>query len=402
MTAARSLRLLVMVDRRHPIDHSFLDGVLRRRLPAFGYRMLWVAQAAAELRATAVYRRGRGALLALPHRRGLHLGARADLLIGALRLIGRLRRWRPDIVYVRNEPLLGLVGLAVARLAGAPLVWQLSHFKEEEVLGEAAEAGGLRRWRLLLKGGAGRALRDFCLRRSAAVLAISAAMREDLIGRGLHPERIFVVPLGVEPGDAARGERGAAAEGASPYMIYIGTMAEVRRLDVTLDAFAQVAPRFPEWRLLMVGGGHTPDGRARLVGQAAALGLEGRVEFVPQVSRAEVQRYVRGARFGLSLMPPTRVLRTISPTKLMEYFLDAVPVLASAGIPEQDTIVRESGGGVLVAFEVQAVAEGMRVLMTDPGRGEMGRRGQAYILARRGYDEMAADLDRTLRSLLAA
>ncbi len=84
------------------------------------------------------------------------------------------------------------------------------------------------------------------------------------------------------------------------------------------------------------------------------------------VSRAEVPARLAAADVGLSLIPDKPIFFEASPTKLVEYMGAGLAVLASYGIPMQEQIVSESGGGLLVKWDVDAIAEAITRITKDP------------------------------------
>ena len=400
----RPLRMVALVDRRFPTDHSFLEGVLARRLPARGVRLLWVMQSAEPHRGVAV-RRWRGQpVIVLPRRAGrgfVHLVIdRIALLWRVAALRGRIRAWRPDVAFVRNEPVYLLATLGLQFVPGRVL-FQLSHFKEEEVLQRAAALGGPGAWGARVQGSVARFLRRTLTRRVQRVLPISDAMGELLCAEGIPPRRLATFPLGIDPADVDLTAPLPDPLPGRSYLIQVGTLAAVRRPEVIVQAFAKIADDQPTLALLFLGGGHTAGDQERLAREVARLGLVDRVVFHPPVPRRAVTGFVRKARFALSLVAPEGILRTISPTKLMEALAAGMPVLGSRGIPEQESILEASGGGMLVAFDVEAIADGMRRMLAANDLAEWGARGRAYILAHRGYDAAADRLAAIVREVAA-
>ena len=397
-------RVLVLSDRRYPTDHSFLEGVLALRLPPRGFRLLWVMQSAAPAQGIRVRRWHGTPVVVLPRRSGggfLHLlHDRTSLLLRMLLLLPRLRRWRPQVVFVRNEPVYQLAAWG-GRLAGGRSVFQLSHFKDDELLQRAADDRGRAAWGVRLQGGVARRIRRWLTGRSRRVLAISPAMAEVLMAEGVDRGVLETFPLGIDPAAGEDDGIRAAPVGEAPYLIQVGTLTAVRRPIVIVEGFRRLTAEWPDLHLVFLGGGHSRRDEEALVARVAALGLAERVHFHPPVPRREVGRFLRGARFALSLVAPDGILRTISPTKLMESLVAGVPVLASRGIPEQEGILAASGGGMLVEFTAEGIAEGMRRMLAAPDLEAMGLRGRAWILAHRNYEREADRLAAVLHEVAA-
>ena len=167
-----------------------------------------------------------------------------------------------DVLVVRGTRVLGLPGLLAARLLGKAVVLQ------PEVNGEMS--GEVYTWGTPLAGGladrglrAAVSLRNRLLRDASAFVAMSRMIREELLAAGVPPERVAHIPHGVDTArfrPAQDGERrelrrrhGLPEEGL--LVCFTGRLLRGKGLEPLVDAFAVVAPRVPEARLLLVGSG---------------------------------------------------------------------------------------------------------------------------------------------------
>src|SRR5690606_37912216 len=76
---------------------------------------------------------------------------------------------------------------------GVPLVYEMRSSWEDAAVSTGTTAEGSLRYRL------SRGLESFVLRRVDAVVTICEGLRQEVIGRGVAPERISVVPNAVDP-----------------------------------------------------------------------------------------------------------------------------------------------------------------------------------------------------------
>jgi glycosyltransferase involved in cell wall biosynthesis len=134
------------------------------------------------------------------------------------------------------------------------------------------------------------------LARFPLVIAVSSQLRETLIRAGAKPQRVRTVLNGIDYGQFRRISEDVAAARASfgfngdeTVVGGVGRAEPQKRFDVLLDAFARLAPRYPQLRLLIAGEGSL---RAHLERQAAQLGVADRCRFpghcprIPQVYHA--------------------------------------------------------------------------------------------------------------------
>jgi glycosyltransferase involved in cell wall biosynthesis len=183
-----------------------------------------------------------------------------------------------------------------------------------------------------------------------------------------------------------------------PCVLYLGTLDKVRRLDFLVRVFALVLAAVPAARLYVVGRGEHPEDEAFLLSEVARLGLQASVVLVGQLPQSRALEYVREADVCVSPFYPTPVLRSASPTKLIEYMAMGKAVVANDH-PEQRRVIEASGAGYCVPYEEKAFAAAVVALLQDPEAAmAMGQRGRRYAVEHRAYTVIA---DRVEERLLA-
>lgn len=223
-------------------------------------------------------------------------------------------------------------------------------------------------------------------RRSAAVIAISEAVRTEVLAAGVAPSRIHVIPPAV---DLARISTTPAPAGTAPLVVTVAALTPEKGVDLLLRAAAELhgARRDVRWKVL----GDGPE-RGRLEAERAALGLERVVEFAGFVT--EPERILAGATIAVQ---PSRQ-EGFGMAVLMA-MAQGVPVVATAvgGLPE----ALSGGGGVLVQRDdPSALAAAIMKLLDDPV--ERTRLGAAAIHAARqfGVDRMVERTVAVYRSVM--
>jgi glycosyltransferase involved in cell wall biosynthesis len=110
---------------------------------------------------------------------------------------------------------------------------------------------------------------------------------------------------------------------------------------------------------------------------------------------------MRVADICISPFFPTPVLRSTSPTKLVEYMALGMPVIANDH-PEQKLVLRQSRAGLCVPWGAKYFARAVRALMSLSAerRTEMGQRGLAWVRENRTYTRIADDVEGKYVSLL--
>jgi glycosyltransferase involved in cell wall biosynthesis len=138
------------------------------------------------------------------------------------------------------------------------------------------------------------------IRTAARVICDSDAIRLEVLRRGLvPPDRLAVVPLGVEEEFAPDGPAGLppgseallARVGSGPVILHVGAMVPRKRIDLLLRAFALIRREFPEATLVRVGGLLSP----AMTALAEQLGTAHAIVGMPFLSRTELAAIYRRA-----------------------------------------------------------------------------------------------------------
>jgi glycosyltransferase involved in cell wall biosynthesis len=184
-------------------------------------------------------------------------------------------------------------------------------------------------------------------------------------------------------------------------LAYLGTLSAQRRLEMLVDMLKLIRLHGIEAKLLLVGDGQRPEDRLRLECRAGELGIHEHLEITGFLPRSEALARVSQAQVCLSPFFPTPILRSTSPTKLVEYLALGLPVVANDH-PEQRRALRESRAGVCVPWGARHFARAVKWLMKldDNEREAMGRRGRNWVLERRTYGKIAAELEAKYFELL--
>jgi glycosyltransferase involved in cell wall biosynthesis len=161
---------------------------------------------------------------------------------------------------------------------------------------------------------------------------------------------------------------------------------------MVVQAFGAVLSRVPEARLVFVGSGDRAEDQAILEAEVGRLGIAHAVQFTGKLPRHEALAWVQRAAVCLSPFYPTFVLRSTSPTKLIEYMAMGKPVVANDH-PEQAQVIAESGGGLCTPWSAEAFGNAIATLLLAPSQAAAaGRAGRTWVLAHRRYATIAASL----------
>ena len=184
---------------------------------------------------------------------------------------------------------------------------------------------------------------------------ISPSTRDDLIARGLAPDRVKVVYCGL---DHARFELAdPPARSRTPLVVTWSRLRRYKSIHVAIAAFAKIRDQLGDARLLIVGRG--PDER-RLRRLVRRLGLNDSVVFAGYLPWDELVRVLYSAHVFLNPSPKEGWGLTV-----VEANRCGLPVVASDRPGLRDS-VREDQTGMLVPYgDSDAFARGALRLLTD-------------------------------------
>jgi glycosyltransferase involved in cell wall biosynthesis len=164
----------------------------------------------------------------------------------------------------------------------------------------------------------------------------------------------------------------------SKLISFLGRLHVGKGLPLLIQAFDDIADRFPQARLVLAG----PDAGAesRLQQLVVELGLQDRVTFTGYVNSQQRLDLLVSSH----LLALTRYSGENFAYSVVEAMAAGVPVLVSENVGVTADVAEE-GAGRVVALEKGAIAKAMQeTLLDDDKRQIMGKAG--YIAARKRYD----------------
>jgi glycosyltransferase involved in cell wall biosynthesis len=234
---------------------------------------------------------------------------------------------------------------------------------------------------------------------SNRVFVQSEQMKRDIAAYGVPESKMTPVPMGV-PDKIFTSAQAHQTQIRLGQIVYIGTLAAVRRMHVLIEAFAVVHANFPDARLVIVGDGDASRERASLEQLTQQLGLDQVIRFTGFLPIEQAWEIAAAAQCCVSPIYPTPVLNAGSPTKLVEYMALGRPVICNDH-PEQSEIIKECGAGLCVGWGAKEFAEAMIWMLKHPEEAEaMGAKGPAWVAAHRTYPILAEVVWRKYQEIL--
>jgi glycosyltransferase involved in cell wall biosynthesis len=304
-------------------------------------------------------------------------------LLGLYRII---RDFRPSVVHT-HAAKAGFLGRVAARLAGVPVVVHTYH------------GHVLRGYFGPLKTAVFRGLEALMSPLSDALIAVSNAVKQDLVGLGVaRAEHIRVVPLGLDlerfAGPLPRGGlRASHWPKDAPLVGMVGRLVPIKDVPTFLRAAALVKDARPDVRFALVGDGEE---RRDLELEAARLGLAGLVSF--HGWRRDME-----AVYGDLDLVVNSSRNEGTPVALIEALACARPVIATRVGGTPDLLAGGDFGELVAAEDPGALAAAILGVLKAPEEARArALRGRAHVLARHGAARLVDDIDALYRELLLA
>ncbi len=302
-------------------------------------------------------------------------------------LVYKALRARADLYHFHDPELLPW-GLLLKWLSRRPVVYDSHEYLREDILGKHWIPAPLRP---LVAAMADR-MEKFVARRLSAVVAVTEDMADRF--RRAQPRTITVQnlpPTGLLPNPLPMRE---------PVIIHAGLMNVERGLGIVAEVARLVRLRHPQAEICLLGPVEwqgLPRGS-----EAGRRSWEG-VRFEESIPQPEVAAKLAAASIGwLPRDPEVRNNHLAWPTKLVEYMMVGLPVVAS-DLPTQAAVVREADCGLLAeGLSAQSHAEAICALLDDPARArKLGQNGREVAIERFTWEAQAARLHSLYKSLLA-
>jgi PEP-CTERM/exosortase A-associated glycosyltransferase len=292
------------------------------------------------------------------------------------------RKYKPDVIHAHSPFTCGLVGSLVGSFTGLPVIYEMRGIWEDSHTSRYGMATTSLRYRAV------RSLETLALKRADMCFPISEALKEEIISRGVSPEKIVVVPNGVDirkftPGEASPklvddlGLRGKLVFG------YIGTFFHYEGLDLLIEAFETLAGKFESLVLMLVGDGEL---MPKLKELASKSSHSDRIIFTGRIRNDLIVDYYK--LFDLLVLPrrDAREANLVTPLKPLEIMSMAKPLVAS-DVGGHKEIVIDGVNGVLFPYEkVNGLVEKCEGLISnETNRLRLGEGSRVWVINNRDW-----------------
>ena len=229
----------------------------------------------------------------------------------------------------------------------------------------------------LARGMIGRALRL-----GPQHVAVSPIVADQLVGAGLPANRIWVVANGLELDDFDRAPKSAVESD----LVFVGRLAEDKRVDLLIEAMARLRVTQPELRCLIIGDGpHRP----ALEALVAARGLGQQVWFMGQVEEVEKISLLKSST--ILVLPAVHEGFGIAAVEGQAAGL--VPIVVRSGQGADPTMIHDGVDGLVCDPTPDALAAALDALLRDPFRTSLMRAAALEAVRRRDWEWVTQQME---------
>jgi hypothetical protein len=303
---------------------------------------------------------------------------------------------RPDVVVATSPQFFcGWAGVRASRFHGVPLVLEIRDLWPDSI----AAVGAMRNPVALAML---RRLERRMYLAADRIVTVGEGYRQGILGRADVPERVAVVPNGIDPARFVPRVPGRAFRRQwnleNRFLCaYVGTLGMAHGLDVVVRAAERLrAARRDDVAFVLAGEGAA---RADLEAATREAGLDDRIVFTGQLPRSDVPEILASADCCLVHLKRTPLFETVLPSKMFEIMAMQRPLILGA-VGEADGLIRRAGVGRTIPPENdEALADALVELADNPvARAALAASGRSYVLkhhnrnllARRMLDELKA------------
>ncbi|MGB7449567.1 MAG: glycosyltransferase family 4 protein [Ornithinimicrobium sp.] len=313
------------------------------------------------------------------------------------RVADHAREHQAGLIHAASFQNNGLAGVTAARRLGIPFVYEMRGLEDLMKVSRDPGFASTTAYRAMTT------LENHIVSHADLTFVITEALRVEMIRRGAPEDRVEVLPNGVHTSDFeprerdedlvdSLGVRGRTVVG------YAGGLVDYEGLDLLLEATAELASRRHDFAVVIVGDGHVS---ARLMRQAAELGIEDLVVFTGRVGHHEVARYL--SIFDITPFPrhPLPVCELISPIKPFEAMSMGKAVVVSSVAALTEIVEPDLRGLVFDKGDHRDLAAQLERYLDSPGlRSAMGDNARRWVLAERDWSDVVEVVDAAYHRLL--
>jgi glycosyltransferase involved in cell wall biosynthesis len=290
-------------------------------------------------------------------------------------VVASLRCGNIDLVMGTSPPIFQAISAwLISKVRRKPFLLEIRDLWPEFAIGMGVLKNPMLIW-------LSRLLERFLYAQATHLLVNSPAYRDYLIERGVSPDRITLIPNGVDTGmfdPSARGNGLRSSWGvADKFLVtYAGALGLANDIPTVLRAAARLQ-NDNNIHFLLVGDGKE---RLKLENMARELGLTN-ITFAGAIPKSRVPEALAASDACIAILQDIPMFCTTYPNKVFDYMAAGRPtILVIDGVIRK--VVETAGGGILVPpGDERALAEAIRELSRNHEKARaMGQAARDYVV----------------------
>ncbi|MEO6393827.1 MAG: glycosyltransferase family 4 protein [Pyrinomonadaceae bacterium] len=285
-----------------------------------------------------------------------------------------------DAIYVWHPPLtVGVAAWIVARLRRVPFVYDV-----QDIWPDSVVLSGLMKPGTTVKVLSW--LEKFVYRRASHILVVTNGARDNLIRKGVPPEKVTAMPHWIDeqlfqPGGAAeRDELRAHYQWQDRFVVlFAGNLGMVQGLETVVRAADRLAKGGPAL-IVLVGDGTD---KARLESLANDLGVQDRLQFIDRQPMESMPAFMSAADALLVHLKRSELTELVIPTKTMAYLAAGKPILMAMNGAAADLVEESQAGAFVEPEDPTALAAAIEQFSRMPPAelAALGENGRQYLVS---------------------
>lgn len=229
------------------------------------------------------------------------------------------------------------------------------------------------------------------LRRADHIICVSSALKEETIKLGSAPNRIAVIPMGIDTQKFSPGPRNEVllqelGIGDSPVVISTRVLRPVYDVETLIRAIPLVLSEVPQAKFIIGGDG---DQRHYLENLANTLGISASVRFTGWIPHDELPKYLTSSDVYVS----TSLSDSLAVSTL-EARACGLPAVVGDLPATREWIADGEDGFVVPLRDPQALAERIVPLLDDESlRKKFGDAGRSIVMEKAEHEEQMTEVE---------
>jgi len=298
-----------------------------------------------------------------------------------------VQRVRPAMLQPASSYFNAMVGLALKRRFNIPMVYEVRGFQEDSWASRRDDALGTEFYEGRLRA------ETLCMQGADRIVTLAEVMKEEIAGRGIDPDRIWIIPNAVDVEHftpRARNDalaRDLGLPGDRTVLGYISSLSGYEGVDTLLRGIAVLLQRGVAVSGLVVGDGPELEPLRRLAGE---LGITEHVRITGRVPHDQILEYYSLIDVFVVPRKNLRVCRLVTPLKPFEAMAMQRALLVSNVTALEEIAAPGERGLSFVAEDPESLAAQAEVFVRDPElRNQMGAAARDWVTRERTWTRNA-------------